>query len=233
MMRSSRGERPPFFSGCANSSSSERSSSRSRSLIASLVLETDKGGSAFGHPLFPGILRADRGEPSPLLLESDGADGEFLRFFRREARALGGNSRRHLLEAILAHGLGEYRVGFAERIDAIYQVNVQIAYVHCVLSHTINKGCVGAFFAVIASGRNFFGLLSEIESRDSVLPNRLLIFFVKFGILVLDDLAHADLRQLLGHQLFVKNTALDGHLVLHKGGNHFVQVLLTDARGRL
>src|SRR5258707_3710525 len=44
MIRSSRGERPPFFSGGARSSSSARSSSRSRSLIAALVLETDKSG---------------------------------------------------------------------------------------------------------------------------------------------------------------------------------------------
>src|SRR5712664_2334004 len=117
IMRSSRGERPPFFSGCAKSSSSERSSSRSRSLIASLILEANKGCCALGHPLLPGIRRADRGESPPLLFEFDGADSESLGFVRRQARALGGNRRRHLLKAVLAHCLGEDGVGFAERID--------------------------------------------------------------------------------------------------------------------
>src|SRR6266849_6233769 len=116
MMRSSRAERPPLFSGWAKASSSSRSSSRSMSLIAPLVLEADKGGCAFGHPPLPGILRVDRGEPSPLLLEFDGADGEFLGFLRRQACALSGNRRRHLFQAVLVHCLGEDRIGFTERI---------------------------------------------------------------------------------------------------------------------
>src|SRR5437016_4870284 len=95
MMRSSRGERPPFFSGGANSSSSERSSSRSRSVIAPLVLEADKGSRALGHPLFPRVRRADRRKPPPLLLEFDRPYSEFFGFFRTETRALGGNSRLH------------------------------------------------------------------------------------------------------------------------------------------
>src|SRR6266699_6834778 len=105
MMRSSRGERPPFFSGFAKSSSSERSSSRARSLIAVLILEANKGGRTLRHPPFPGIRRADRGEPSPLLLEFDGPDREVLGLLRRQARALGGNRRRDLFQAVLAHCL--------------------------------------------------------------------------------------------------------------------------------
>ena len=66
-----------------------------------------------------------------------------------------------------------------------------------------------------------------------MLAHGLLVFLVKFGIFVLDDLAHADLRQLLGHQLLVEQAALKGGLVLNEGGNHLVQILLADARGFL
>ena len=60
-----------------------------------------------------------------------------------------------------------------------------------------------------------------------------MVFLVKFRVFVLDDLAHANLRQLLGHQLLVEQTALKGGLVLNEGGNNLVQILLTDARGFL
>ena len=63
-----------------------------------------------------------------------------------------------------------------------------------------------------------------------MLAHGLLILLVEFGILVLDDLAHADLGQFLGHQFLVEQAALDGGLVLHEGGNHLVQILLADAR---
>ena len=66
-----------------------------------------------------------------------------------------------------------------------------------------------------------------------MLADGLLIFLVKFGILVLDDLAHADLRQFFRHQFFVEQAALDGGLVLNEGGDHLVQIFLTDARGFL
>ncbi len=57
-----------------------------------------------------------------------------------------------------------------------------------------------------------------------------LIFRVQIGILVLDDLAHANLRQLLGHQFLIEQAALDAGLVLHEGRDDFVQVFLTDTR---
>src|SRR5580704_6183500 len=116
MIRSSRGERPPFFSGWAKSSSSERSSSRSRSLITPLILEANKGGCALGHPLLPGIRCTDRGQPSSLLLEPDSANGEFFGFLQRQARALRGNHGLDLLQALLAHGLGEDGVGRPEGV---------------------------------------------------------------------------------------------------------------------
>ena len=94
--------------------------------------------------------------------------------------------------------------------------------------------------AVLADGsslsppvRKLLGLLRQVERGDGVLAHGLLIFLVKLGVLVLDDLAHADLGQFLGHQFLVEQATLDGGLVLNEGRNHLVQVLLTDARGFL
>src|SRR5216684_8747900 len=130
MMRSSRGDRPPRPSGRAKSSSSVRSSSRSRSLIAALILEANEGRGPFGHPLFPSVRRTDGGEPAAFLFEFNGPYGEFLRFLWRQAGAFGGNRRRDLLQAVLAHRLGEDGVGFAERIDPVDKINIQFAHIH-------------------------------------------------------------------------------------------------------
>src|ERR1700733_7542593 len=205
MMRSSRGERPPRASGWAKSSSSARSSSRSRSLIATLILEVNEGSGAFGHPLFPSVRRTDGGEPAALLFEFDGADSQFLRFLRCQNGAFGGNRRRDLLQTVLAHRFGEDGVGFAERIDAVDKVNIQFAHVHRKPAHAVNQRGVGARFSIAAATakRNLFGLLGQVESGDGVLTHGLPIFLVEFGIFVFDDLAHADLCQLLRHKLFV------------------------------
>src|SRR5262249_30182193 len=47
---------------------------------------------------------------------------------------------------------------------------------------------------------------------------------------VLDDLAHADLCQLLRYQFFIKDASFDSGLVLDEGSNHLVQILAADAR---
>ena len=73
--------------------------------------------------------------------------------------------------------------------------------------------------------RDFLGLLREVQGGDGVLAHGLLILLVEFGIFVLDDLAHANLGQFLGHQLLVEQAALDGRLVLHEGGDDLVQIL--------
>src|SRR5258707_15806534 len=130
MMRSSRGGRPPRASGWAKSSSSARNSSRSRSLITALILEANEGSGTFGHPLFPSVRRTDGGEPAAFLFEFDCPHSEFLRFFRRQIGAFGGNRRRDLLQAVLTHRLGEDGVGFAERIDAVDKVDIQFAHIH-------------------------------------------------------------------------------------------------------
>ena len=82
-----------------------------------------------------------------------------------------------------------------------------------------------------AARSDLLGLLREVQRGDRVLAHGLLILLVEFGILVLDDLAHADLGQFLGHQLLVEQPALDRRLVLHEGGDDLVQILPADARG--
>ena len=74
-------------------------------------------------------------------------------------------------------------------------------------------------------------LLGQVQGGDGVLAHSFLILLVQFRILILDDLAQPNLGQLLGNKLLVEQTALDGRLVLHEGGNHLVQVLAADACG--
>src|ERR1700682_1533806 len=156
MIRSSRGERPPRASGWAKSSSSARSSSRSRSLIATLILEANEGSGTFGHPLFPSVRRTDGGEPAAFLFEFDGPDSKFLRFLRRQAGAFGGNHRRDLLQAVLTHRLGEDGISFAARIDAVDKGDIQFAYVHRKLAHPVNQGGVGARLGVAVTQCKLF-----------------------------------------------------------------------------
>ncbi len=73
--------------------------------------------------------------------------------------------------------------------------------------------------------------LGQVQRGDGVLAHGFLILLVQFGILVLDDLAHANLRQFLGHQFLVEQPALDRRLVLHEGGDDLVQVLAANALG--
>ena len=61
-----------------------------------------------------------------------------------------------------------------------------------------------------------------------MLAHGLLILGIEFRKLGTDDLAHAHLRQLLRHEFFIEETTLDRGLVLHEGGDHLVEVFLTD-----
>src|SRR5690606_23960391 len=144
MMRSSRGLRPPFLSCGAKSASSAASSSRSRSLIAPLFLESHEGGRAFSHAPLPCVLLGDSWKPATFLLEPGRANGQFARLVWRQAGAFGGNRRGDLFQAVLAHGLGEDGIGFAERIDPVDQVDVEFAHVHCEFAHAVDQGGVGA-----------------------------------------------------------------------------------------
>ncbi len=64
-----------------------------------------------------------------------------------------------------------------------------------------------------------------------MLAHGLLILCIKLGELRPDDLAHAHLCQLFRHKLFIEQPALDRCLVLNKGGDHLVQILLANALG--
>src|SRR5687768_16765452 len=107
MTCSSRGGRPPLASDAANSESSDASSSRSGSLIATLLLVAHEGGGTFSHTTFPCILRIKCGYSTTLLLELDGADGKPLRFVWRQGRAFCRNRRCNLFQAAFAHRLSE------------------------------------------------------------------------------------------------------------------------------
>src|SRR5271165_7332657 len=161
MMRSSRGGRPPDFSGGANSSSSALSSSRSTSLIATLFLEAHEGCGALGHPLFPSVGGCDRGNPVSLPLEANGAHRKLLGFFRRQARPLGGDRGRDLFEAFLAHRLGENRVCLAERIDPVDEIDVEVAHVHRIFAHAVDESGVGALL-LAASAPTAVGYLLRL-----------------------------------------------------------------------
>ena len=70
--------------------------------------------------------------------------------------------------------------------------------------------------------------MGEVERGHGVLSDGLLVLFVQVGVFVFDDLAHAELGQLLRDQLGVKQPPLDRALVLHEGGDDLGQVLLAD-----
>jgi hypothetical protein len=73
----------------------------------------------------------------------------------------------------------------------------------------------------------------EFQERPGVLAHGLLVLLIKLRVFILDDLAHAHLRELLGHQFLIEQTALQSHLVLHEGGDDLVQVLLANPCGFL
>src|SRR5437870_3235385 len=107
MTRSSRGGRPPGFSGVANSDSSAASSSRSGSLIATFHLKPHEGRCALGHTSFPCILRIECRDAPALLFELDRAHSQILGLLGGQAGALRGDGLCNLSEAVLAHGLSE------------------------------------------------------------------------------------------------------------------------------
>ncbi len=83
-----------------------------------------------------------------------------------------------------------------------------------------------------ASARKLLGLLGKVQRRNRVLPDGFLILVAQFRVALAHDLAHAQLRQLLRHRvLAVEQPPLERGLVLHEGGDHFVQILAADAAG--
>ena len=72
------------------------------SLIATFIFVADKGSGTFGIRL-SGILRGERWEPSPLLLEPEKSHGGSFAS-SGVAGALGSNRCRDRFQAVLAHG---------------------------------------------------------------------------------------------------------------------------------
>src|SRR5687767_2022533 len=69
-------------------------------------------------------------------------------------------------------------IGFTKRIDAVDQVNVQLAHIHCKLPNAINECRVGRLFAVDGAriaGRNLLRLLHDIECSNRMLAHSFLI----------------------------------------------------------
>src|ERR1017187_4192225 len=193
MTLSSTAERPRAFSGSAYTSSSSLRSSRLKSDITPLILEAHEGNRAFRHLAFPWVLRCERWEPIVFLLKSRGTLGKLKRLLGRQCSPLGRDCRCNMPQAFLAHGLSQDSVSLSERIDAVNQVNIEFANIHRKPSHTLNQCRVHPRLVAIAPGA-LLRLLGEIERGNSVLANCLLVFSVKLGILVLDNLPHTHLR---------------------------------------
>ncbi len=104
-----------------------------------------------------------------------------------------------LLQALLVHRLGKYGIGLAEWIDPVDQIDIQLPHIHRKLPHAVDQCGVSGGLLIRILKRRFFRLLRQIQRRDRVLTHGFLIVFIKLGVLVLDDLAHADLGQLFGH----------------------------------
>src|SRR5829696_3588358 len=151
MIRSSRGVRlESFFASTSTPSSSRSASSSSVNLATrSLSLHAGEEGHTLGHALLPGIWRRDRRQPTALLLEFQGSLGEVPCLLDCEVDALGGDYGGNLLQALLAHGLGENGISLAERIDAINQVDVEVSYAQRKFADAIDEGSVQAFLAVV------------------------------------------------------------------------------------
>ena len=62
-----------------------------------------------------------------------------------------------------------------------------------------------------------------------MLAYRLAVLIVQIRELLLDDLAHPHLSQLLGDEFLIKQSLLQRWLVLHEGRDQFVQVLPADS----
>src|SRR4051812_7701917 len=195
MIRSSRAERPTFLSSGANSSSSERSSSRSMSLIFALWLVATLGvvslerDCTFRHSPLPRILRRQRRQPAPFPLEAHSSHGEVSRLFHRQRCTLRGDCGGDLSEAVFAHGLGEDCVSLTERVDPVDEIDIELAHVHDKPLHPVDERRVGGRLIALAAARNeLLRLLRDVQGGNGVLPHGLLIVIIQLRILLLDDL---------------------------------------------
>ena len=182
----------------------------------------------------------DRRQPAAFLLEPQGPPREVPGLVGCDPDLLRRDHGGHLPQALFVHRLRKDRVGLAERIDAVDQVDVEIAHIHDEPPHTVDQGRTSRYPSSSSpspSSRSFQGdplrFLRQVQRGDRVLADRFLVPFVELGELLLDDLSHPHLGQLLGQKLLVEEPAFDRDFVLHEGGDHLGQVFLADACGRL
>jgi hypothetical protein len=82
-------------------------------------------------------------------------------------------------------------------------------FVHGELPHPVDQRGAATLLALAALHGDLLRLLGQVQRGDGVLAHRLLILLVQLGVLVADDLAEPNLRQLLGHQLLVEQARGD------------------------
>src|SRR3990167_11066966 len=130
--RASRGVRELFDLDSGDAPSAAGSSSSLSSSVTILILfpEALQRRDAFRHALFPGILRRQRRRPPALLLELKSPYGKLTRLFVCKLHTPCGDPLRNRAQALLVHGLRKNVVGRFKRVDAVDQVDFQIAHVH-------------------------------------------------------------------------------------------------------
>ena len=75
----------------------------------------------------------------------------------------------------------------------------------------------------------FLGLLHDVDGGYGALADSLDVLRHEVRIFVFDDLAHPDLGEFLGDELGVEEAPFGRLFVLYEGGDHLVEVFLTDA----
>ena len=82
-----------------------------------------------------------------------------------------------MLEAFLAHGLGQDSIGLSERVDPIDKVDVELPHIHRKLTHPVDQGGIAIhLYALPAYQRDFLGLLGQVQRSDSMLADGFLVF---------------------------------------------------------
>ena len=140
----------------------------------------------------------------------------------------------HLAQGLFIHALGQHRISGVKRVDAVNQVDVQVAHVD-ELAHAVYQGGVAALFCTASISawlhQSQLGLLGDVHGGNGVLADCFLVFAAQLRVAIAHNFSHAQLRQLFGQGVFlVKQAALQHRLVLQEAGDDLVQILFADAR---
>ena len=139
----------------------------------------------------------------------------------------------HLAQGLFIHALGQHRIGGVKGVDAVNQVDVQIAHID-ELAHAVDQRGAALFCTASISAwlhQSQLGLLGDVHGGNGVLADCFLVFAAQLRVALAHDFSHAQLRQLFGQGVFlVKQAALQHRLVLQEAGDDLVQILFADAR---